>query len=215
MKHHKWNVTPKQAIALQRKLAKHIILSSCIKKIETIAGVDCSYKRNYTIASIVLLSFPEMQVIKSFTIKERTAFPYIPTLLTFREGSAILKCFRKLKKGPDIILFDGQGIAHPRKMGLATHMGILLNTPSIGCAKSLLTGNFKQPKNYKGAYNYIRNNEGEIIGVALRTRKDVKPIFVSIGHMIDLKNAIKIVLACSPKYRIPEPIRIAHALSGA
>lgn len=213
MKLHKWKVTPKEAIQIQKKLARRIIYSPRLKKIKTIAGVDCSYKQGYTVTSIVLFKFPEMRLVKSLKVKRRTTFPYVPTLLTFREGPAVQECFRRLKTRPDLILFDGQGIAHPRKMGLATHMGILLKITSIGCAKSRLTGEFKQPKNRKGAFSYMRNNKGEVIGVALRTRKDVKPIYVSIGHMIDLKSAVKTVLACSPRYRIPEPLRAAHTLS--
>ena len=160
------------------------------------------------------MSYPELEVIEKTAIEEEVFYPYIPTLLTFREAPVLLKCFKHIHSEPDVIIFDGQGILHPRSMGLATHMGIILDKPAIGCAKSPLTGKIKQPAIKKGSCEYITDKNGRVIGASLRTRDNVKPVYVSIGQKIDLENALKIVISCATKYRIPEPLRYAHNLAG-
>jgi deoxyribonuclease V len=211
---HNWDVTPKEALEIQNKLQKKLSRKAVFKKIEKIGGVDVSYAKrtNALKAAIVILSFPSLEVIETVEKKGRCKFPYVPGLLTFREGPIMLDAFEKLKELPDVLLFDGQGIAHPRRMGIAAHMGILLDLPTIGCAKSLLCGEFVEPKKGKGSRSFILDKE-EIIGVALRTRANVKPLFVSPGHKIDLKTSVEIVLASSPYFRIPLPLRCAHSLS--
>lgn len=142
----------------------------------------------------------------------KTTFPYLPGLLTFREGPLILRIWEKIENKPDIIIFDGQGIAHPRRMELATHLGILLNKPSIGCAKTHLYGEYDNPPDIKGKYKYIKENN-EVIGAVLRTKNGVKPVFVSPGNLINLDLSIEIILKCMKNYRLPEPLRLAHLSS--
>jgi len=239
---HRWDVTPKEAIEIQRKLQKRILLKNFSKDIHLVAGADAAFstldklcfanvkpkstlsktkkiicqgakKENLVHGAVCVFSFPDMELVEEKTATLPLKFPYIPGLLSFREGTVLLKCFEKIKNAPDVILFDGQGIMHPRKMGIAAHLGILLNKPAIGCAKSYLYGEFNLPANFKGAFEYVRDKNGELIGACLRTRKDVKPIFVSTGHKISLSKAIDIVLACTKRYRLPEPLRYAHRLA--
>jgi deoxyribonuclease V len=219
-KFHDWQVSSQDAINIQKELKKKVTLEcpyQSLEEIKTIAGCDVNYEKKNAIvqAAVVLLSFKNLTIIEKITISKRInhCFPYIPGLLSFREGPLLLLALEKLKRIPDIILFDGQGIAHPRRCGLATHIGILIDKPTIGCAKSLLCGKYDEPENKKGAYTFIKHKQDEIIGAVLKTRKDVKPIFVSQGYKISLDLALKVVLACSPKYRIPEPLRWAHYYS--
>jgi len=210
---HGWSITPKAAISLQKALAKKIILDQKRPlKITKIAGVDVSFIGSKCCAAIVVLSYPDFRLLEQKTSLLKTPFPYVPGLLTFREAPAVLRCFKALKTVPDVVLFDGQGIAHPRKMGLAAHMGLWLNLPAIGCAKTPLFGEFKKPGKQKGAYSFINWKDSKI-GAVVRTRDNVKPIYVSQGYKITLKDAIKISLKSCPKYRIPEPLRQAHTLS--
>ncbi len=208
---HPWKVTPQQALKIQADLAKMVVLKKDFDQIKRIAGVDASYhlatKRIYS--GIIIYSFPDLSLLEQRYASRRIEFPYVPGLLTFREGPAILAAFEKLKKAPDLIIFDGQGIAHPRGMGLATHMGILLNLPSIGCAKSRLIGEYTQPANRVGAYSCLKD-EARTVGAVIRTRKHVRPVFVSPGFKIDLPTSIEIVLQCTRGYRLPEPTRQAH-----
>jgi deoxyribonuclease V len=213
---HSWSVTPKEAIAIQRKLAARIWLESELKDIETIAGVDVGYNetREQAVAAIVVMRFPELEIIETVTASSKIKFPYVPGLLTFREGPVILVAIKKLKSVPDVFLFDGQGIAHPRQMGIAAHLGILLDQPTIGCAKSWLYGKGTSPLEKRGKFTYLydKTDLNKIIGAILRTRDNVQPIYVSQGYKIRLQQAIEIVLSCSPRYRVPEPIRQAHSL---
>jgi deoxyribonuclease V len=212
---HPWNVAPHEAILLQKGLAKKITLKESFPVIAKIAACDVGFARNTNkmVAAIVVLNFPQLELVEEIVRTERTNFPYIPGLLTFREGPVLLKAFSALKNQPDVVIFDGQGIAHPRKMGLATHMGLLLDVPTIGCAKTLLFGTTEQPANFKGAYSYLKDERGKIIGAAVRTRKDVHCVFVSAGYKISLERAKEIILACSPRFRIPQPLRLAHNLT--
>ncbi len=208
-----WRVTPKEAIELQKKLRGKIRLAPLKKKIKYIGGADVSMNLFSTngFAGFVTLSFPELELVDHAVIKEKINFPYIPGLLSFREIPMLLKAWEKLKTKPDVIIVDGMGIAHPRRLGIATHLGILLNIPTIGCAKSLLTGVHKEPGPEAGSReNLYDKNTKEIIGVVLRTKYKVKPVIVSPGHLITLEEAVDIVGSCIKKRRLPEPTRVAH-----
>lgn len=209
---HSWRVSPREAILTQERLQKKLRIEQLRKIPKLIAGADVSFNRNNAIGAVVVMSFPGLEVIEEVVKTRDLEFPYIPTLLTFREGPVLCDCFRVLKNTPDIIIFDGQGIAHPRRMGIASHLGILLERPSIGCAKSKLYGESETPLDKKGDFCYLKDKDGEKIGAVLRTREGVKPVFVSPGHMIDIKDSVKIIMQCSKKYRIPEPIRMSHWL---
>lgn len=211
---HSWDVNYKDAINIQRALREKLILhdEGIPDEIRIVAGADVSYSKESSLffAAIILLEFPSMKVIEEAFFTERVRFPYIPGLLTFREGPPLLKAFEKLRNVPDIVIFDGQGIAHPRGFGLASHMGLFLDIPTIGCAKTRLAGECdKEVANETGAYSHLVLN-GRIIGAVLRTRKNVKPVFVSQGHRIGLQTAIDITLSCCAGYKLPEPTRRAH-----
>lgn len=206
---HSWEVNPKEAIQIQLELKEKIKLKKSFDSVKKIAGADVSYFQNKMIAGVIIFEFPTLRMIERQSFVSLINFPYIPGLLTFREGPSLLSAFKKVKTEPDIILFDGQGIAHPRRMGIATHLGIFLDKPTIGCAKSRLCGQYINVGEEKGDYSPLKENE-EILGAVLRTRKEVKPIFVSPGYKIDLANSIDIVLKCSVKYRLPLPVREAH-----
>ena len=162
-------------------------------------------------ASVVVLSLPELQVIEPYAERPIT-FPYVPGLLSFREAPVILDALAQLKTRPDVLMLDGQGIAHPRRLGIAAHLGVILDHPTVGCAKSRLTGKYEEPGEEKGSYTWLRDGE-EIIGAVLRTRSRVKPVFVSVGNKISLDSAIDLVLRCTDRYRLPEPTRWAHRLA--
>ncbi|GAI44946.1 unnamed protein product, partial [marine sediment metagenome] len=176
---------------------------------DKIAGADVSYYQNKMIAGVIIFEFPNLKIIEKQSFISPVNFPYIPGFLTFREGPSLLETFKKIKNEPDVILFDGQGIAHPRRMGIATHLGLFLNKPTIGCAKSRLSGEYIPVGEEKGDYALLKEGE-EVLGAVLRTRRKVKPIFVSPGNKIDLPNSIEIVLKCIVKYRLPLPVREAH-----
>ena len=209
-KHHSWNLNYKDAVRLQKKLANKIILYDDINTVKKIAGVDVKFisNSNSAIGVVLVFSFPDLKLIEVKTCKSKVDFPYIPGLLVFREGPVVEKCFKKIKNIPDLIFYDGHGYAHPRRLGIASHMGILFNLPSIGCAKKKLCGDYQGNLIYKGEYGFLKEN-GEIIGVALVTKDNIKPVFVSQGHKISLSSAIKFTLDVS-KFRIPEPVRLAH-----
>ena len=206
---HSWEVSPQEAIKIQKDLKSKISLKKSFSKIDKIAGADVSYYQNNMIAGVIIFEFPNLKVIESQFFISPVNFLYIPGLLTFREGPSLLAAFKKIKNEPDIILFDGQGIAHPRRMGIATHLGLFLDKPTIGCAKSRLSGEYTSVGEEKGDYALLKEGE-EILGAVLRTRRKVKPIFISPGHKIDLSNSIEIVLKCTEKYKLPVPVREAH-----
>ena len=261
---HSWRVDIKEAIQIQESLRKRIILGGNLPKIQRVVGVDVAFYNNQAVCAICILEYPGLNLIETIKAKEPIAFPYVPGLLTFREGPVILKAIGKLKNKhkPDLILFDGQGICHPRRMGIATHLGIILDVPSIGCAKSPLYGFYEMPAENKGSYSFIydkntvlsqnmntsirKNQKGygeelawseersdrqrgkakapmgsvvegvatnKVLGVALRTRRQVKPLFISCGYRVSLMPAVRLVLRLCPKYRIPQPIRYAHQLA--
>jgi deoxyribonuclease V len=212
---HSWRVSIAEAKDIQRDLAGKVSRSGEPESPRLIAGVDISVKREEGRATgaVVILKYPELRVVEVKIIGGRLDFPYIPGLLSFREAPLILAACQELTLVPDLILVDGQGIAHPRRMGLASHLGLFLDMPTIGCAKSLLCGRHEVPGDEPGSYAEIRDGE-EIIGTALRTKPGVKPVYVSIGHRLSLESAIYWVLKCCRGYRLPEPARLAHLAAG-
>ena len=212
---HSWRVGIAEAKEIQRSLAEKVSRSGEVKGPRFIAGVDISVKREtgQATGAVVILESPELRVVEVKIIGGRLDFPYIPGLLSFREAPLILAACQELTLVPDLILVDGQGIAHPRRMGLASHLGLFLNTPTIGCAKSLLCGRHEVPGGEPGSQAEIVD-EGEIIGAALRTKPGVRPVFISIGHKLNLESAIYWVLKCCRGYRLPEPTRLAHLAAG-
>jgi deoxyribonuclease V len=210
---HNWNIPVKKAIELQKSLARRVRQCRFNKKLETIAGIDCAFsgdKKNI-IACIVVLSAKTFEIIETAQAIQTVNFPYIPGLLSFREAPACLAAAEKLTVIPDCFIIDGQGVAHPRRLGLASHLGLFLDVPTIGCAKSRLIGDFKQPPSRKGSTSPLMD-KGEVIGSVVRTRSSVKPVFVSVGHKCRLNDAVRIVLNCCTKYRLPKPSRLAHQI---
>ena len=180
---------------------------------ELIAGADVSFRGDKAYGVVVVLNYPSFEITEKVLKSAKISCPYIPGLLTFREGPVLERCFKVLKTEPEIILFDGQGIAHPRNMGLATHLGILLDKPTIGCAKTRLFGNYTEPEKAPGSFSYLLDNQERKIGAVLRTRNNVKPVYVSPGHNIDLASSIRIIFMCTKGYRLPQPLRFAHQLT--
>ncbi|HUV56652.1 MAG TPA: deoxyribonuclease V [Dehalococcoidales bacterium] len=212
---HGWRLSVTEALDMQRGLASRVSRSGNVTSPRFIAGVDIAVGKAWEMATgaVVILSYPEMRLVETKVVRGKLDFPYIPGLLSFRESPLTLAACEQLEITPDLILVDGQGIAHPRRMGLASHLGLFLNTPTIGCAKSLLCGTHQTPGTEPGSYAEVTDN-GETIGAALRTKLGVKPVYVSIGHKIDLENAIHWVLQCCRGYRLPEPSRLAHLAAG-
>ncbi len=227
---HPWNVNYKTATEIQEKLEKSIILKKPEKKINMVAGADVSYlperrsrlpvpnlirvgqkKRHLFFASIIIFELQTMERVEAVTASGKIDFPYIPGLLSFRESPILLKAISKIKSEPDVIILDAQGIAHPRGIGLASHIGLLLDKPSIGCAKTRLIGEYSEVGENVGNYTLLKTKE-KTVGAVLRTRKNVKPVFISPGHKIDLNTSIDLVLKCCRGYRLPEPVRQAHNL---
>jgi len=221
---HDWNLSYSQAIALQKQLAGQVQKIELKSKPKTVAGLDCALSpdKQRIIAAAIVLRLPnpaqglwepteksEFEVIETATASQKLRLPYIPGLLSFRESPVCLAAVEKLKKEPDAFMIDGQGVAHPRRFGLAAHLGLFFDKPTIGCAKSRLTGSFEEPSLEKGAYSPLKDND-EIIGAVVRTRSNVKPVFVSVGNKCLLEEAIEITLAWTTKYRLPEPTRLAH-----
>ncbi len=208
---HDWQVSVAQAMDIQQRLAGQVSTSGEVITVRYIAGVDISVPKAGGMATgaVVVLSYPELRVVETKIASGRLAFPYIPGLLSFRESPLILAACQELTLTPDLILVDGQGIAHPRRMGLASHLGLLLNTPTVGCAKSRLCGEHGEPGSEPGSYAELLDR-GEVIGAALRTKPGVKPVYVSIGHKVDLQTAVYWVLECCRGFRLPEPTRLAH-----
>jgi len=205
--------TTGEAIALQEELGRRVIERVTFGGIRTVAGVDVSVRGGTSYAAIAVLSFPGLDPVETVTAKRKTDFPYIPGLLAFREVPVIKQAFEKLKTRPDMLIIDGQGRAHPRGFGVACHVGVELDTPSIGCAKSRLVGEYREPATERGSRTALRYN-GEIVGSVVRTREGVKPVFVSIGHRIDLETAVVFIMRTTTRYRLPEPIRMAHRAAG-
>jgi deoxyribonuclease V len=210
---HPWNVTYEEAIKIQNSLKDKVLLKKIDTEIKYIAGLDVSYARGdqEVWAGVVVLGFPSLVKMEERWSEKKASFPYIPGLLSFREIPALIDALRKIVIEPDLIFCDGQGIAHPRGVGIASHLGVLLNKPTIGCAKSRLVGEFNPVGESKGDYVYLRYQD-RVIGAVVRTRSRVRPMFISPGYGIILNDCIKFVLETCSTYRIPEPTRQAHLL---
>jgi deoxyribonuclease V len=209
-----FNVTPKEAVALQKELRELVKLTPLSHPPTTVGGCDVSMNRfaKEGFAGFVTLSYPALELMDHAAVESNIPFPYVPGLLSFREIPMLLLAWEKLKTKPDVLLVDGIGIAHPRRLGIASHLGIILDIPTIGCAKSVLTGIYEEPPLEAGSFSYLHDskNPNEIIGAAVRTKKNVKPMIISPGHLITLEESIELVLSCVKKYRLPEPTRFAH-----
>ena len=201
-----------EAKIIQSALKDKVKVIPLQKTPEYIAAVDASFPDNQVLAVACLYRYPELTFMEETVATREVSFPYVPGFLSFREGPAIIDAINKLTVKPDIILVDGQGIAHSKGMGIASHIGVLIDIPTIGCAKSRLVGEYKEPGVRKGSWSPLQYN-GKVVGAVLRTRDHVRPLFVSPGHRVDLKASIEIVLGCTGKYRIPEPLRRADILS--
>jgi deoxyribonuclease V len=212
---HGWQMSITQAMEIQLRLAAQVSRAGETTSPRLIAGVDISVDRGAGTGTgaVIVLSYPELDPVETRVVTDRLEFPYVPGLLSFRESPLILAACEKLDVLPDLIMVDGQGIAHPRRMGLASHLGLFLDTPTIGCAKSRLCGRHEVLGTEPGSYAELVD-EGEVIGAALRTKAGVNPVYVSIGHKVDLPAAIHWVLACCRGYRLPEPSRMAHLAAG-
>jgi deoxyribonuclease V len=210
---HKWNISYERARQIQQKLAQKVRFTPIKGEINRIGGLDCAFSKDkkYIAAVAVILTYPELETIETNQAVKKVNFPYIPGLLSFREAPACLAAVEKVKNQPDVWMIDGQGIAHPRRLGLASHLGLFIDQPTIGCAKSRLTGEYKPPGTEKSSRTPLVDKKSkEVIGTVLRTRTNVKPLFISAGHKITLEQSVELVLKSAPKYRIPEPTRRAH-----
>jgi deoxyribonuclease V len=213
----RWDVTPKEAVALQRRLVEQVVLRPPPGlKVERVAGADISTEkgRDTGFGGIVVLDVDTLEPVAQSGAAVQLTFPYVPGLLSFRELPIVAAAWERLTVRPDVVIFDGQGTAHPRRMGIACHGGLLFGVPSIGCAKSLLVGTYGKLGDARGATAPI-THRGEVVGMAVRTRKGVQPVYVSPGHLMDLPTAVELVLKVSPKYREPETTRHAHRLVNA
>lgn len=212
---HSWDVTPQEAIRLQEQLRAMVIPQGHVPKPELVAGADAAFdvETGRVFAAVVVLSFPSLEPIERVVHQESLSFPYIPGLLSFREAPALLHAFEKIRHDPDIVFIDGHGLPHPRAAGIACHIGLCLDKPTIGCAKSPLIGRHRVPAPSRGSHTSLYDANNCVIGSVVRTRDRVRPIFVSVGHRIGLAQAVQLALACGKGYRIPEPTRQADHLA--
>uniref|UniRef100_A0A832I9S6 Endonuclease V n=1 Tax=Pseudothermotoga hypogea TaxID=57487 RepID=A0A832I9S6_9THEM len=209
---HAWDVSATRAVEIQKELRSLIELTP-LTDVELVAGADLAFPdAKHGVAAIVVLNISTMRVVEQVVVHETVNFPYVPGLLAFREGPVFLKAWQQLRVLPDVVMFDGQGIAHPRRLGIASHMGLFLDLPTIGVAKSHLYGSFIEPPNVQGSYTFLYDNN-EVIGAVVRTKVGNKPLFVSPGHKCDVLSALKLTLRCCTKHRLPEPTRLAHELT--
>ena len=211
---HTWDLTPEEAARVQAELRQRLVLIWDKRPVTTIGGVDVSLKTESARAAIVVLRYPELTPLEGVLADAPLVFPYIPGLLAFREGPSVLAAWSKLQHKPDLLMFDGQGIAHPRGIGIASQMGLWLERPTIGVAKSRLYGRHEEVGLQRGDRADLVDNKGNIIGAVLRTREKTNPLYISPGHLIDVEHATQFVLTCSTGYRLPEPTRWAHKVAG-
>ncbi len=212
----RFDLPPGEAAALQKRLGEFVRSEWDGREVRLIAGIDVHFpSKNTARAAITVAAWPGLEVVETSRAELPCSMPYIPGLLSFREIPPVLEAWKALAGRPDLILCDGHGLAHPRGFGMASHLGLLLDTPSIGCAKSHLFGSFTEPGPLKGETAKVIGKSGAVIGAVLRTRDRTRPVYVSVGHLIDLETALRFVLGCCPRYRIPAPLREAHRLAGS
>ncbi len=213
---HRWSVTPHRASAIQRRLASLVRQVPLVGAPRLLAGLDAAFTpdNRRCLAAVVVWDLREQRVIEQHVAVRQLTFPYVPGLLSFREGPAVLAALRKLRTPPDVLIYDGHGFAHPRRCGIACHLGVIVKRPTIGCAKSRLIGTHREPGRKRGSVAPLLD-DGEVIGSVLRTQHGINPVFVSVGHLINLRDARRIVLASAVRYRLPEPTRLADQLVGA
>jgi deoxyribonuclease V len=210
---HRWDLTPTEAVQIQKELRERLVLRWDGRKVTAIGGVDISIQPEIARAAMVVIRYPELTPLEAVTADAPLVFSYIPGLLSFREGPAVLAAWAKLRNKPDLLMFDGQGIAHPRGVGIASQMGLWLQRPTIGVAKSKLYGRHEEVGPLRGDKAELVDRKGNIIGHVLRTKDKTKPLYISPGHLIDVEHATEFVLACSAGYRLPEPTRWAHKVA--
>jgi deoxyribonuclease V len=208
---HSWELSGSEAVALQKELASRVDTQTPLPRCDLVAGADISYNVRSPVfyAAVVVLRTTDWSIVEKQEAVRESPFPYVPGLLSFREGPALLDAFARITSPVDAVMFDGQGIAHPRRLGIASHLGLWLEVPTLGCAKSLLTGKYKEPGRQRGSLAPLVD-KGDVVGSIVRTRDGVKPVFVSAGHKIDLASAVRLTLESAEGYRIPEPTRQAH-----
>ncbi len=213
---HSWTLDPAEAVQVQAALRERLVLEWDGRTVTTVGGVDVSLQQDQARAAIVVLRYPDLTPLEGVTADVPLVFPYIPGLLSFREGPAVLAAWARLRIQPDLLMFDGQGIAHPRGMGIASQMGLWLERPTIGVAKSRLYGRHAEPGPNRGdrAELIDPHDRGRVIGAVLRTRPGTNPLYISPGHRIDLAHCVEFVMNCCTKYRLPEPTRWAHKVAG-
>jgi deoxyribonuclease V len=211
---HDWNLTPEEAAHVQTDLRNRLVLTWDQRPVTTIGGVDVSVKTETARAAIVVLRYPDLTPVEAVIADAPLVFPYIPGLLSFREGPAVLAAWSKLQNQPDLLMFDGQGIAHPRGIGIASQMGLWLERPTIGVAKSRLYGRHEEVGPQRGDRADLLDKNGNVIGAVVRTREKANPLYISPGHLVDVEHAVEFMLACSAGYRLPEPTRWAHNVAG-
>jgi deoxyribonuclease V len=213
---HAWDLPPSEAQAVQRRLAGEVVAEDRLGEIRRVAGVDVGFPKRgdqeMARAAAVLLSYPDLTPLGESLVEEPVRYPYIPGLLSFREAPAVIAALQSLPEPPDLVMVDGQGRAHPRRFGIACHLGLLLDRPALGCAKSVLVGRYDEPPPEAGAWTPLVHQR-EVVGAAVRTRAGVKPVFVSVGHRVGLETAVALVLACTRGLRLPEPTRLADQLA--
>jgi len=220
---HDWDLTPTEAVALQKELRERVRIEPLPKRISLVAGTDVSFKKHSdeVFAAIVVIRLPSLEVVATAGVKTTATFPYIPGLFSFREAPPLLEAWEKLDVRPDVVMVDGQGIAHPRRVGIASHLGLLIDVPTIGCAKSVLVGKYEEPGEEAGSHTPMVH-KGETIGAALRTRDRVSPVYVSPGMGADIASSVDLAMKCvrgyaegKSRYRIPDPTRQAHLFANA
>lgn len=213
---HAWNLSPTEAVALQKQLRDRIVLRPLPADVRIVAGADISYDKYSDVihAGFVLVRLPDLAVVETAGVTTRMRFPYIPGLLSFRETPPLLEAWERVRIRPDVVMFDGQGLAHPRRFGIACHVGLLVELPTVGCAKTRLTGTFEPPDEAAGSSSPLVDR-GETVGAVVRTKNRVQPIYVSPGHLADVESSVDLALRCVSKYRVPEPTRLAHLFVNA
>lgn len=208
---HDWNATPEEAVRLQQEFRGRVRIEPLGRPVETIAGCDISFNRfsDVVYAGVVVLRLPTLEIVEEAGVRTEARFPYVPGLLSFREIPALLEAWARLRTEPDVAMVDGHGIAHPRRMGIAAHFGLVIDRPTLGCAKSILVGHHEEPADARGDWRPLVYR-GETIGAALRTKPRTKPVYISVGNRLELPEAVDLALRCDRGYRIPEPTRQAH-----